>query len=73
MFNKTKKNKNKKYFCKYYLQCFRNERVLVEHKEICLKINRNQTVKLKSSFVDLKIIPDKYHLHLKLMPILSVL
>ena len=37
MCNKTK-NKNKKHFCKYCLQCFRIERVLVEHKETCLKI-----------------------------------
>ena len=35
MFNKTK-NKNKKYYCKYCLQCFSSERILVE---ICLKKN----------------------------------
>ena len=53
MFNKTK-NKNKKYFCKYCLQCFRSERILVEYKEICLKINGKQTVKLKSGFIEFK-------------------
>ena len=53
MFNKTK-NKNKKYFCKYCLQCFRSERILVEYKEICLKINSKQTVKLNSGFIEFK-------------------
>ena len=54
MCNKTK-NKNKKYFCKYCLQCFSSERILVEHKEICLKRNDKQTVKLKSGFIEFKI------------------
>ena len=31
--------KNEKYFCRYCLQCFRSERVWVEHKETCLKAN----------------------------------
>ena len=44
------KTKTKKYFYKYCLQCFSNERILVEHKEICLKINGQHTVKLKSGF-----------------------
>ena len=46
MCNKTK-NKNKKHFCKYCLQWFSSERVLVEHKET-LKINVKQTVKIRS-------------------------
>ena len=33
MCNKTK-NKNKKYLCKYCLQYFRSEKVLIEHKKI---------------------------------------
>ena len=33
------KNKNKKHFYKYCLQCFCTERVLIEHKETCLEIN----------------------------------
>ena len=53
MFDKTK-NKNKKHFCKFCLQCFSSETVLVEHKEICLKINGKQTVKLKSGFIQFK-------------------
>ena len=32
MFNKTK-NKNKKYFCKSYLQCFSSENILLEHRK----------------------------------------
>ena len=44
MGNKTK-NKNKKYFCKCCLQCFSSEKVLIEHKEICLVINGKQSVK----------------------------
>ena len=32
MFNKTK-NKTRKYFCKYCLQCFSSEKILIEHKK----------------------------------------
>ena len=32
-FHKTK-YKNKKHFCRYCLQCFSSERVLMEHREI---------------------------------------
>ena len=39
MCNKTK-NKNKKYFCKCCLQCFSSEKVLIEHKENCLMVNK---------------------------------
>ena len=49
-----KKCKNKNHFGKYWLQCFSNERVLVEHKEICLKINSKQTVNLRSGLIKLK-------------------
>ena len=47
MCNKTK-NKNKKYFCKCCLQCFSNEKILIEHKENCLVINDKESVKLES-------------------------
>ena len=47
MCNKTK-YKNEKHFGRYCLQCFSSERDLVEHKEVCLKINGKQTVKLRS-------------------------
>ena len=42
MCNKTK-NKNKKHFSNYCLQCFSREKVLQEHKETCLKINGKQS------------------------------
>ena len=53
IFSKTK-NKIKKILCKYCFQCFSSERFLVEHKEICLKINAKETVKLKSGFTEFK-------------------
>ena len=48
------KNKNQKHFCKYCLRCFSGERVFVEHKKICLKINGKQTVKLRSGSIKFK-------------------
>ena len=51
--NKTK-NKNKKHFCKYCLQCFNSERVLIEHKKTCLEINGKQTIKLRSGSIGFK-------------------
>ena len=36
MCNNTKNN-TKKHFCKYCLQCFSSEKVLIEHQENCLK------------------------------------
>ena len=50
MCNKTK-NKNKKLFCKYCLQCFSKGRVLLEHKEICFKINGRQILKWRSGSI----------------------
>ena len=47
MFRKTK-NKSKKYFCKCCLQCFSNEKILIEHRTDCLVINVKQSVKLHS-------------------------
>ena len=38
MRNKTK-CRTKKHFCRYCLQCRTSERVLIEHKETCFKIN----------------------------------
>ena len=35
-------HKNRKHFCRYCLQCFSSEIILIEHKKICLKINSNQ-------------------------------
>ena len=50
MCNKTK-CKTEKHFCKYCWQCFRNKKVLQEIKEKCLKINRKQSIKLKSGTI----------------------
>ena len=52
MCNKTKCKK--KHFCRYCLQCFSNEKVLIEHKEVYLKINGNQSVKLRSVSIKFK-------------------
>ena len=41
MFNKIK-NRNKKYFCKFCLQFFGNEKVSTEHRKDCLVINGKQ-------------------------------
>ena len=53
MCNKTK-NKNKKHFCRYCLQCFSSEKALMEHKNICLKINGKQNIKLRSGLIKFK-------------------
>ena len=53
MCNKTK-NKNRKHFWKCCFQCFRRERVLIEHKKTYLKINGKQTVKLRSNSIEFK-------------------
>ena len=53
MFN-TRKCKNKKHFCRYCLQCFSSERVLMKHREICLEINGKQSVKLEGSTIKFK-------------------
>ena len=50
MFNKTK-NKNKKWFCKSYLQCFSNKRVMMKHKEDCLSTNVTQSVDLEERII----------------------
>ena len=50
MFHKTK-IKNKKWFCKSYLQCFSSENVLKKHKENCLRINGKQSVKLEKGII----------------------
>ena len=53
MFSKTK-NKNKKCFCRCFLQCFSSEEVLIEHRTDCLVINGKQGVKLKSGTIKFK-------------------
>ena len=53
MYNKTKNN-TKNDFCKYCLQCFSSERVLIKYKKTCIKTNGKQTVKLRSSSIKFK-------------------
>ena len=45
MYNQTK-HKERKNFCMYCLQCFSSERVLNNHKDICIQINGTQAVKM---------------------------
>ena len=40
------KIKIKKHFCRHSFQCFSSEKVLIEQKKVCLKINGKQSVKL---------------------------
>ena len=53
MCNRTK-NKNKKQFFKYCLQCFSSKNVLAEHKEFFLKINGKQTVRSINGSIKIK-------------------
>ena len=46
--------KEKKYFCKFCLQCFSSEKVLIDHGEDCLMINGKQNVKLEKGFIKFK-------------------
>ena len=45
MYNQTK-HKERKNFCMYCLQCFSSEQVLTDHKEICIQINGEQSIKM---------------------------
>ena len=45
MYNQTKQ-KERKYFCMYCLQCFSSERILIKHKENCLQVNGQQGIKM---------------------------
>ena len=71
MFNKAK-NKNKKDFCRYRLQCFSNEGILTEHKEICLIINGQQHVKLSEGSISFKNYSRQIPVPFKIYAILSV-
>ena len=44
----------KKHFYKCCLQCFSSEKILIKHKENCLKINGKQSMKLKSGSIKFK-------------------
>ena len=47
--NTQSKHNNRKFFCYYRLQHFTSERILGEHKEVCLKVNGMQKVKMPKS------------------------
>ena len=53
IFNKTRQ-KNKKHFCRYCLQCFSSERALQEHRDMCLEINGKQSVNLQIDSIKFK-------------------
>ena len=53
MFHKTK-NKNKKFFCNSYLLCCSSKTVLTEHKEVCLRINVAQSVRVEKGTIQFK-------------------
>ena len=65
VFNKTK-NKNKKHFCRYCLQCFSNESIWTEHKENCLIINGKQNVKLSEVSFSFKNYSRQIPVHFKI-------
>ena len=69
MFHKSK-NKSKKYFCLQYFIC---KNVFTGQKEDCSSINGQQSVRLEKGTITLKIILNKYQLHLKFMLILSLI
>ena len=53
MFHKTK-NKNKKCFCKGYLQSFSSKNVLIKHKKDCLSISGKQSINLEKGTIEFK-------------------
>ena len=53
VFQKTK-NKNKKEFCKSFLQCFSSKNVLMEHKKVCLSINGTKSVTFEKGTIKFK-------------------
>ena len=71
VFNKNK-NKNKKYFCRYCLQCVSSESILTEHKENSLIINGKQNVKLEKGSISFKSYSKQLQVPFKFMLILNV-
>ena len=45
MFNQTK-HEHRKHFCMHCLQCFSSDRVLSNHKDICIQVNGTQAIKM---------------------------
>ena len=53
IFNKIK-HKNQKHFCRHCLKRFSNERVLMQHRTICLKTNGKHSINQKKVKLNLK-------------------
>ena len=45
MYNQTK-HEHRKHFCMHCLQCFSSDRVLSNHKDICIQVNGAQAIKM---------------------------
>ena len=45
MYNQTK-HEHRKHFCMHCLQCFSSDRVLNNHKDICIQVNGTQAIKM---------------------------
>ena len=45
------------------LHCFSSKNVLKKHKEVCLSINRAQSVRLEKGTIEFKLISNKYQFH----------
>ena len=45
MYNQTK-HEHRKHFCMNCLQCFSSDRVLSDHKDICIQVNGTQAIKM---------------------------
>ena len=45
MYNQTH-HKERKHFCMYCLQCFSKEHVLKDHKNVCMAVNKKQTIEM---------------------------
>ena len=45
MYNQTK-HEHRKHFCMHCLQCFSSDRVLNNHKDICIQVNGEQAIKM---------------------------
>ena len=67
------KQEIKKKFCKSCLQCFSSENMLTKHKQDCLNINSEQSVKLEEGIIKVENYSKQYQFYLKLILILSVI
>ena len=45
MYNQTQ-HRERKHFCMHCLKCFSSERVLADHREVCVSINGKQAIRM---------------------------